>query len=76
LKSTASSINRAQSVQGNPLIPHVVNKYRLVFLHNEHAKQYEAIVTSKIYTINYIDEQILETSYLLDDLHILLGILS
>ena len=44
-----------------------------MLIDDTHAKRYDAIVTMKICAPNYIDEQMLDTLSILDDLRILLG---
>lgn len=70
LKSTRTSTSRAE---GNPPPPHVVKKYCIVFVDDDHSKRYDVVVPRKIYAPNYIDQQMLDTLDLLDFLRILLG---
>jgi len=70
LKSTPTSTSR---VEGNRPPPHVIKKYRIVFVDDDHSKRYNAIVNRKICAPNYIDEQMLDTLDPLDFLCILLG---
>ena len=53
LKTTAASTSRAPAARGNTSLPHVINKYRLVFVDAEHASRYDAIVTRKLSAPSY-----------------------
>ena len=67
-----ASTSQAQVARGNSSIPHVLNKYNIVFVDAEHARRYDAIVSRKICAPNYLDVKMLTTLYLYDDLLILL----
>ena len=72
LKSSAASTSRAQVARGNPSIPHVLNKYNIVFMDADHAHCYDVVVSRKICAPNYLDVEMLTTLHLYDDLVILL----
>jgi len=72
VKITAASTSRAPVARGNTSLPHVINKYRLVFVDAEHASRYDAIVTRKLSAPSYLDRQMLETLSLYNDLSRLL----
>ena len=72
MKTTAASTSRASAARGNSSLPHVINKYHLVFMDAEHASRYDSIVTRKLSAPRYLDRQMLETLSLYDDLRRLL----
>uniref|UniRef100_A0A7C8ZKD9 Arabidopsis retrotransposon Orf1 C-terminal domain-containing protein n=1 Tax=Opuntia streptacantha TaxID=393608 RepID=A0A7C8ZKD9_OPUST len=72
VKTTAASTSRAPGARGNTSLPHVINKYRLVFVDAEHESRYDSIVTRKISAPSYLDRQMLETMSSYDDLRRLL----
>jgi len=75
MKTTAASTRRAPVARGNSLLPHVINKYNIVFVDAKHACRYDSIVNRKLSAPSYLDSQILDTVSLYDDLRPLLGIL-
>ena len=72
VRTTAASTSRALAAWGNSSLPHVINKYRLVFVDAEHASKYDSVVTKKISAFSYLDRQMLETMSLYDNLRRLL----
>ena len=72
-KTNATSISQAHAARGNSNFPHVVNKYNIAFLDNDHVSRYIAIVNRKISAPGYFDEQMLTTLHLFDNLRILLA---
>ena len=72
LNLTAASTSRAPAARGNSSIPHVLNKYNIIFMDAEHARRYDAVVSRKICARNYLDVEMLTTLHLYDDLVILL----
>ena len=61
VKTTAASTSRALAARGNASLPHVINKYHLVFVDAKHASRYDAIVTRKLSAPSYLDRQMLKT---------------
>ena len=73
VRTTVASTTQAPGARGNSSLPHIIDKYRLMFVDAEHASKYDSIVTRKISTPSYLDRQMLETMSLYDDLRILLN---
>jgi len=47
-KSTTTSIGPTQAARGNPPLPYIINKHRILFADDEHLRGYDAIFTQKI----------------------------
>jgi len=44
IKTTVASSNRAQAARGNASLPHVINKYDIVFMNVDHTKPTSKVV--------------------------------
>jgi len=75
MKATTASTSRAPVTRGNFSLPHVINKYNIVFVDAEHASRCDSIVTRKLSAPSYLDRHILDIVSFYDDLRRLLGIL-
>ena len=74
VKTTATSTSRASVAGGNSSLPHVINKYNIVFVDTEHVSRYDAIAARKLSTPSYLNRHILDIVSLYDDLRHLFGI--